>query len=82
MLRVGGLLRGNTPVADNARAIGRINGAFDAILSAMRTHIDVAGVQNNACGALMNLALNDGTTCVWRALHVERLLLVLTVGRA
>ena len=53
-----------------------------AILSAMRTHSDVAGVQEQACGALMNLAHNEGATCTWRALPMELRVLVLTVGRA
>ena len=68
--------------SDHRRAIGRLDGVIDAILSAMRTHSDVAGVQKRACSALWNLAVNDGTTSTWRAPRVKVLVLVLTVCRA
>ena len=35
-------------------------GGIDAIIKAMSTHMDNSGVQENACGALWNLAVNDG----------------------
>ncbi len=35
-------------------------GGVDAILQAMRSHQDHAGVQENACGALGHLAVNAG----------------------
>ena len=60
-----------------------MDGVFDAIVGAMRTHSDVAGVQEWACGALCTLMAKDGATCAWHALPVERLsVLVLTVSRA
>ena len=35
-------------------------GGIEAIIKAMATHQDHNGVQENACAALRNLALNDG----------------------
>ena len=67
---------GGVPARDNRRAIGRLDGVFHVILSAMRTHSGVAGVQKQACRALWRLAHNDGT---WCALPVELMVLVLTV---
>ena len=43
---------------ENRRRSGGAGGV-EAIVEAMRKHPDVAVVQENACGALRNLAVND-----------------------
>ena len=62
-------------MAGNMRAIGLVDGVFDAIVSAMRTHSDVALVQWAACGALKGLAVSDGVLRMWlvRAHAVSKL---------
>ena len=41
----------------NKERIGSSDGAIDAVVAAMRTHVAVAGVQGKACGVLKKLAL-------------------------
>ena len=67
-------------VSDHRRAIGRLDGVFEGIVDAKRTHSSVARVLEEACRTLQNLALNDGTTCTCHALYVELLRLVQTVS--
>ena len=47
--------------ADNKVMAGRA-GAIEAIVSAMKTHINNAGVCKQGCGALRNITVNNGTT--------------------
>ena len=48
---------------DNQVKIASLGG-IEVIIKAMSTHKDHSGVQKNACGALGNLAVNDGTLFV------------------
>ena len=38
-------------------------GAIDAVVAAMRAHVDNAGVSEPACGALSCICLNNGAFC-------------------
>ena len=59
-------------MADNKRAIGRIDGVFDAIVGAIRTHSDVVGVKVKACGVLRTLVCIDGTALTRKYSTVPR----------
>ena len=47
--------------ADNQVMAGRA-GAIDVIVSAMKTHINNAGVCEQGCGALCSITFNNGTS--------------------
>ncbi len=56
-------------------------GGIEAIIKAMSTHKDHSGVQKNACGALNNLAANQGIILISslfsiRSCHIPHITLV------
>ncbi len=56
---------------ENAMLAGKA-GAIDAVVAAMRTHVDHAGVSEQACGALMNICKSGVLVSLfgWRGLFL------------
>ncbi len=49
-------------------------GAIDAVVAAMKAHVDHAGVSEHACWALMEMCANNGTLMASAGLAVCKML--------